>query len=280
MVAEFGYGTADVARILGLSSAQIRMLVQQGHVTPRRDRKGGFRFSLPDLVVLRTAKALRSQVSAQRLHRALRRLRQQLPAGRALSSVAIGIDGAQVVVRDGERAWEAATGQGLLGFAVGELAQQVAPIARRTLAARSVPGQLTADDWYELGCDLEAASDGEARNAYQRALALAPDHAAAHINLGRLQHEAGDAAAAVAHYRAALHSDGRNATAAFNLGVALEDLGQPAEAERAYQDALALDPASADAHFNLARLCEQRGDKPGAVRHLREYQRLARQAGS
>jgi tetratricopeptide (TPR) repeat protein len=278
-VVETGYATAEVARILGLSPAQIRALVHQGHVAARVDSRGGWRFSLQDLVILRTAKALRAHISSRRMHRTLRQLRRQLPDGRALSSVEIDVEGEQVVVRDGESAWEPETGQGLLRFSVAELAQQVAPIARRQVrAAAQGRGELSADEWYDLGCDLEAAGDAEARTAYQRALVLDPRHVDACINLGRLVHEAGDAGAAVGHYRAALAADGRSAIAAFNLGVALQDLGEADAAAKAYEVALRLDPRNADAHFNLARLCERRGDKPGAVRHLREYQKLERQA--
>ena len=52
--------------------------------------------------------------------------------------------------------------------------------------------------------------------------------------MGRLLHEAGDAAAAAAQYRSALASRPEDATAEFNLGVALDDLGQTDDAIAAY----------------------------------------------
>ena len=71
-------------------------------------------------------------------------------------------------------------------------------------AAREQAESLDADDWYRLGCDLEPCDVDQALDAYRRALALAPDHADVHMNLGRLLHEAGRLEEAEAHYRQAL----------------------------------------------------------------------------
>jgi tetratricopeptide (TPR) repeat protein len=275
---ETGYATRDVARIAGLSESAVRALVRSGVLAPRRGARGALRFSLQDVVLLRTARGLRGRLSAQRLHRALRRLRRQLPQGRSLTGVQIGVEGDEVVVHDGETAWEPATGQLLLALDVRDVAQEVAPLARRQFRAADAGGAaLSAAQWYALGCDLEAANPREAQRAYARALELDPRHADARVNLGRLLHEAGDARAAVAHYRAVLAVDGAAATlatAAFNLGVASEDLGDLGAARAAYEQALRLDAGHADAHYNLARLLEREGKRPGAVRHLREYKRL------
>src|SRR2546430_6062200 len=48
---------------------------------------------------------------------------------------------------------------------------------------------LDADAWYDVACELEAASPDEARAAYQRAIELDPDHSDAHVNLGRMRSE-------------------------------------------------------------------------------------------
>ena len=109
-------------------------------------------------------------------------------------------------------------------------------------------------------------SSEDARDAYERALHLDPNHTDAHINLGRLLHEMRAPAAAEKHYRAALAMDPHHPIAAFNLGVALEDLGRTADAIDAYERAIAVDPQNADAHYNLAGLYEKRGDKADAVR--------------
>jgi tetratricopeptide (TPR) repeat protein len=205
----------------------------------------------------------------------LQRLREQLPEGRSLTAVRITADGERVVVRDGDAVWNPESGQALFDFAVAELAEKVAPLSIRAAEhAHRRAHEVSADDWYHLGCELEVTAAEEAKDAYERALRLDPHHADAHVNLGRLLHEDGDAAAAERHYRAAVSADARHEIAAFNLGVALEDLGRIDEAMRAYERALALDPGNADAHYNLAGIHERRGEKQAALRHLKAYRTL------
>ena len=137
-----------------------------------------------------------------------------------------------------------------------------------------LPRQRDAEGWYRLGCELDAGDPERARMAYARALALAPAHADAHLNLGCLDHEAGQLADAEAHYRAALAARAGDATAHFDLAVALEDQQRVDEAREAYLTCLADDPSYAEAHHNLARLCERAGDLAAALRHLLAYRRL------
>ena len=228
-------------------------------------------------MLLRTAKGLAaSRVPARRIRRALRLLRRQLPAGRPLSAVRISADGERVVVRDGAAAWNPESGQLQLDFAVADLASRAAPLARQAArAARIAAEPLDADEWYDLGFDLEAVDLEEARDAYRRALELDPGHADAHVNLGRLLQEGGDVAEAVAHYQRALELHPRHATAWFDLGIALEDLRRRPDAVRAYEQAIAVDPKLADAHFNLARLYEAAGKRAAALRSLSRYRLLA-----
>ena len=210
-----GYAAKDVARLLGLSPSQVRAFARSGFLQPDRGTRGEFRFSFPDLVLLRAAKGLAAaKVPQRRIERALRQLRQQLPAGRPLSAVRITADGDRVVVHDGATAWNPESGQLVLDFAVSELASRAAPLARRAAqAARDAEDELGADEWYDLGFDLEAVDVAEARDAYRRALELDPHHADAHVNLGRLLQESGEAGQAVSHYLLALEVRTRDATA-------------------------------------------------------------------
>lgn len=271
-----GYSSRDVARLLGLTVAQVRAFARDGFLTPGRAAKGELRFSFQDLVILRTAKALvAARIPTRRIHRALKRLRQELPRGRSLAELRITAEGDRIVVSDGTTAWNPESGQTHLDFAVSDLATRAAPIARRTAqAARDAEGDLDADDWYELGLELEAVEPDEARDAYRRALELDAHHADAHVNLGRILHEQGMIAEAERHYRLALGDSPEHATAAFNLGIALEDLGRPGDAIEAYRTALAADPRLADAHYNLGRLYDRAGKRAAALRHLGTYKRL------
>ena len=273
-----GYGTADVAQILGLSETQVRGYVRSGFLKPGRGPRGDYLFSFEDLVFLRTAKGLlEARIGPRRVKTALRRLRAQIPEGSRLTGLRITAEGNRVVVADGSARWQPESGQALLDFGVAELAEKVAPIAREAFREAQEDGDdLTADDWYDWGYDLEAAAPAEARDAYRRALALDPRHGDALVNLGRLLHEAGDATGAEAHYRRAVEARPEDATAVFNLGVALEDLGRIPEALSAYEKAVALEPDNADAHYNAASLYERQGRVQDALRHLKAYRAILR----
>ena len=271
-----GYTSHDVAKLLGLSLAQVRAFARDGFLTPGRGPRGELQFSFQDLVILRTAKGLvAARIATRRIRRALKRLRAQLPRGRSLAELRIAAEGDRIVVSDGEATWSPESEQTQLDFAVSELATKAAPMARRAArAAREVEDELSAADWYELGLELEVAAPGEARDAYRRALELDAHHADAHVNLGRLLHDQGLVEEAERHYRLALRETPDHATAAYDLGIALEDLGRPADAIEAYRAALVTDPHLADAHYNIARLYEKVGKKAAALRHFSAYRRL------
>ncbi len=290
MTSTAGYSTAQVATLLRLTPGRVRAFVRAGFLEPQR-RGNAYRYTFQDLVLLRTAKELtEAGIGPTRVGRALARLREQLPRGRSLSAVRITAEAGQVVARHGGEVWEPRTGQRPLpyreledfdGFEVAELAERAAPLGRRAVAEAEERQDLDAEDWFELGFELEATAVDEARTAYARALELDPTHADAHLNLGRLLHESGGEeggegalAAAEEHYRqAAVHRPG-DATAWFNLGVVLQDMERLDDALAAYERALDADPALADAHFNLAGLHSRLGDKAAAVRHLKAYRGL------
>jgi tetratricopeptide (TPR) repeat protein len=256
----------QVSEMLGLSTAQIRSYATKGFLTPDRGQRGELLFGFHDLVILRTAGELSSaHIPQRKVRRILERLREQLPDGQSLTAVRIAADGDRVVVRDGDAVWNPESGQSLFDFPVAELAEKTATFVKTD----DDPDELDADDWYQLAGELELSEPDQAVKAYERVLALDPNHADAHVNLGRLLHEQKAPAAAEKHYRAALVADPDHETAAFNLGVALEDLGRYTDAIHAYHRAIELDPGNADAHYNIAGIYERRGDKAAALRHLK-----------
>jgi tetratricopeptide (TPR) repeat protein len=277
-----GYGTREVASMLGLSAGQVRSWVRSGFLNPDRDMRGRLRFSFEDLVLLRAAQGLlAARIGPRQVRRALRRIREQLPQGRPLAGLRIAAEGGHVVVGDGVAKWQPESGQELLDFGVAELARKVAPMAKRAFReAKRDAERLTAEDWYEWGCELESAAPAEAQEAYLRALQLDSLHADAHVNLGRLLHDAGDPEAARDHYLRALETRPEDSTAAFNLGVALEDLGRLAPALAAYERAVSADPANTDAHFNAANLADRMGQPADALRHWSAYRKLSRETES
>jgi tetratricopeptide (TPR) repeat protein len=270
------YSTRDVARLLGLSEPQVRSQARAGFLTPERGPRNGYRFSFQDLVLLRTARELaQAQVPPRRIRSALQGLARQLPIGHSLSELRIIADGHRVMVRDEGTAWNPESGQLQIDFAVSDLVSRVGPLARKFVrSADPATEKLSASDWFDLGVDLESSTPEEACTAYDRALAVDPDLAEAHVNLGRLRQLAGRTAEAAEHYRRSLECGRTDPTAAFNLGTALEELDHWDEAIEAYRRALRDDPEFADAHFNLARLYEKVGRRSAAIRHLRAYQLL------
>ena len=272
------YGAEQVAGLLGLSLAQLRSYVRAGVIEPERGPDGALRFSFQDLVFLRVVKGLAtSRVPPRRVTQALRRLRQQLPDGSPLSGVRLAAEGSQVVVRERDRIWSPESGQYWFDFEAWRPGAEPVPLSPAGAGEAGEPAvELTpsAEGWYALGCEIEEGDPAEARAAYERALEIDPKHAAAHVNLGCLEHEAGRLREAERHYRAALAVRPDDATAAFDLGVALEDLGRYGEAREAYERALGAAPDCADAHYNLARVHDRLGDPSAAIRHLKAYRKL------
>lgn len=269
-----GYTTTEIAAVLGMSAAQVRSYARAGLIEPRRGARGEYRFDFRDVVLLRSAGALAQRLSARRVRRALARLKDELPRGAALTDCKIAVQGEDVVVRHDGSTWEPESGQVLLDFEVSELAAKVAPIALANARAARGEAGYSADDWYEMGVELEARAPEDARRAYEHALRIDPEHAKSCINLGRLLHHRGDMAGAAHLYLRALEQRSEDSTAFFNLGVALEDLGNATAAIRAYERAIQVDPTCADAYYNASRLYERIGDRAAALRHLRSYRGL------
>jgi tetratricopeptide (TPR) repeat protein len=264
------FSTAEVASIVHLPDSRIRSLVRAGLLAPERTEKRNLQFTFQDLLLLKTAKTLlESRIPARRIARLLASLKRQLPDEQHLSSVKIYADGRRVVAWDGRARWQPDSGQFLFNFDAKSVAS-----AAKSLAPKPAKKTLSARHWFNLAVELESTSAEEARQAYHRALELDPEMSEAHLNLGRLYHEAGRFKESEAHYRAALKHAPDEAAPYFNLGVLLEDLKRPREALRSYEEALKRDPDFADAHYNLGLLLESLGERQEAFIHLRTARKL------
>jgi tetratricopeptide (TPR) repeat protein len=306
------FSLREAAHILEVPEARLRALARAGFLASQRGPIGPLSFEFQDLLLLRTTKGLlESGVPMRRIRRIWASLREQLAADLPLTSITIHTDGEEVVASDGDARWRPDTGQFLLNFEASEIAERAADTARlarvRTVpgadrlspadgaagpdagregragivggpdAARSDGAQdlgLTAQQWYEAGCELEGSSPERAIESYQRALELDPGVADAHVNLGRQLHLAGERGRAEPHYREAVRLDPDDPTPHFNLGVLLEELGRREEAVHAYRQAILRDPDFADAHCNLGLLLESLGRRQEAVRHLMAARKL------
>src|SRR5262249_500421 len=233
------FSTGEVAKILNLPDRRIRSFVRAGFVAPGRGEKKSLRFTFQDVLFLKTAKGLLdSRVPPKRIVSMLSSLKRQLPNVKHLSSLKIYADGRRVVAWDGKARWQPDSGQFLFNFGARSVAQKV-----KLSPAPSKPDgkKLTAEHWFKLGTELESSSTNEAQQAYHMALALDPKRTDAHLNLGKLYHDAHDFPKAEAHYRAAAESDPEDPAPHFNLGVLMEDFKRPQDAARAYREALKLE---------------------------------------
>jgi predicted O-linked N-acetylglucosamine transferase (SPINDLY family) len=150
---------------------------------------------------------------------------------------------------------------------------------------------------------LDAAAWGDAAKCYEQALALNPQLAAAHGNLGfalmqlrqheraskhlqaaldidpglynaryvlaTLAHQVGDVAAAIAQCRNAVAAKPDFAEAWHYLGDLLLEQNDRAGAFQAYSRALELNPASTETLTNMAGLMAHSGDRRGAIAQYR-----------
>ena len=264
------FSKSEVAKILNLSDRRIRTFLRAGFLSPSRDETKSPQFTFQDLLFLKTAKSLlTSRVPERRVLRILSSLKRQLPDEQHLSSVKIYADGRRVVVWDGRTRWQPDSGQFLFNFDARSVI-----VAARLSPSKRAKQSLGADYWFKLGAELEPTSAEEAQLAYRRALEIDPKMADAHLNLGKLYHDAGKWDEAETHYRAAVRLSPRDAAPYFNLGVLHEDLKRPREAVGCYNEALNRDPDFADAHYNLGLLLENLGNKKEAFTHLRAARKL------
>jgi tetratricopeptide (TPR) repeat protein len=287
------YDTKDLERLFGLPASAVRALARAGNIQPVR-RSGRLHYSFHDLVVLRTASALRAaKISSQRINKTLQELRSALPEGSALNKISLTALGNRIAIREGQSLRESESGQYALALEIVEEKGRLHVISRQDAApalegAAGIAGGLAADaaeaaagdsaefaDFadrhYAKALDLEDTNPQAAQKAYESCLKADPDHLEARINLGRLLHLAGRLTDAERVYRVGAKAD---PFIAFNLAVVLEDLEREPDAIIAYREALALDPQFADAHFNLARLYERAKDTKASLRHLLAYRRM------
>jgi tetratricopeptide (TPR) repeat protein len=280
------YDTKDLERLFGLPASVVRALARAGNIQPVR-RSGRLHYSFHDLVVLRTASALRAaKISSQRINKTLQELRSALPEGSALNKISLTALGNRIAIREGQTLRESESGQYALALEIVEEKGRLHVISRqdatpdkpasagRLSATAAAVGELAADSadgHYARALDLEDSNPRAAQKAYELCLKADPNHLEARINLGRLLHLAGRLAEAERVYRVGAKAD---PFIAFNLAVVLEDLEREPDAILAYREALALDPQFADAHFNLARLYERAQDPKASLRHLLAYRRM------
>jgi tetratricopeptide (TPR) repeat protein len=269
------YSLAETARILQISPARLRYWERTELVHPsvRSGKEPAFGFR--DLVSLRRlVELLANGVPLSRIRRSVAWVRERVPE---LSEPLGAL-----------RPWPLAPGRLVLALAEtlvepdGQLVLDFRPGDGPGEPVRRLPCPLpagvedhpsTALAWFERGCMLDAEPETaeEAAKAYRCALALEPDFADAHCNLGTIQYNRGERDEARRHYAAALLADPGHSEANFNFASLLEEEGRHETALRHYKRALDTDPFFAEARLSLALLYEKLELPRSAREHWRRY---------
>lgn len=271
------YSSSDLRRILHVTDAELRTCLRAASLPISTAKKQLPSYSFRQLVVLRTTKGLSDAgVPVRRIRKVLASLQRQLGDARSMASVKVYASGRGVIVWDGTNRWQPDSGQYVLNFEARPPASATPLTPRsRTRISRTESALL----WCSRGEELQDHAPDAACKAYEEAVRLDPSLAEAHVNVGRLYHEAGRLGDAESSYRSAITHSPDLAVAHFNLGVVLEDQGQDTRAITAYQQALQLDALFHMAHCHLAELYERLGRAKDALRHYAAARRCRAQPG-
>jgi tetratricopeptide (TPR) repeat protein len=122
--------------------------------------------------------------------------------------------------------------------------------------------------WTNLGHTARAARPPDraaAAEAYRKALALAPNVADTHYNVGQIAVDEDRYDDAIAEFRRAIELEPRYADAYDMIGFCLRQLHRPDEAAEYFRKAIELDPRHWKAIYNLARVQKDQGDLAAAA---------------
>ncbi len=276
------FSVAETARIVGVPEHRLRYWAQTGFVVPSRRDGGRPGYAFRDLVAVKVAKALLDAgLPLQRVRRSLDALRAGLPDDfDMLARVRVRCDHDRVIVQDRDLVFEPITGQLLLDFDVGTLEEQAATLLELSSPRGSQEIQRTAYGWFLMACEHERAWDGQdgsqesfraAKHAYERALELDPEFAAAWTNLGGLVARVGDINAARDHFDEALRCDPEQPEAQANLAELALRSGDFEVAIAGYRQLLRSSPDYLDGDYGLARALLAVGGKAQALAHLERF---------
>ena len=107
-------------------------------------------------------------------------------------------------------------------------------------------------EWFKKGYHASLAENyDEAIAYYKKAIAINPNYADAHANLGANYMQQGKFDEAISNLKEAIKIDPTNAGAHFNLGLVYDKEGKMDEAISEYEKAIDIDPCFAKAYQNL-----------------------------
>jgi len=274
-----GYSLGEAARILNVSPARLRSWERTTQVVALGGCGAQTALGFKDLVSLRAVRDLvASGVPLRRIRRSLALVRERMPeVEHPAGALRVrGQDSPWVVVRHDGALYEP-DGQMLLDFdGPAEPGDAHVPtvLADRSEARAHLLDR--AAEWFERGCklDSERATFADAIDAYERALAIDPDFADAHCNLGSVYYSQDRRARARECFERAIACNPHHLEAHLNLATLMDEAGQQQSALVHYRRALAIDALYADTHVSLALLYEKLGLRRRGREHWRRYLQL------
>lgn len=154
----------------------------------------------------------------------------------------------------------------LLALAAWQQEQKDLPAAASSLAAAAARDSTESRIPFQEGLvALRRDLPAEAVAHFQRAVALAPDAGAYHLNLGIARYRAGDLAGAVPDFRRAVELDPGRAGTRLLLAQVLAATGELAVAEKEYQTILDQEPDNAKALRGKGFCLIRKADYPAAA---------------
>lgn len=130
--------------------------------------------------------------------------------------------------------------------------------------------EIRAEGYYNRGVELDhLGRPAEAALAYEHAVRLKPDYAAAYTNMGIALVNLGRWDEAMRAYRVAIREQPEFADAYYNFGLALAGVRRWVEALEAFREAARLNPADAAALYNMGFTLNVLGRHAEAVQAYR-----------
>ncbi|MEM6470984.1 MAG: tetratricopeptide repeat protein [Planctomycetota bacterium] len=252
-----------LSSMLDVSANRLRRWLRDGLIRPLNAESEIPLFDFHEVALIKQIdQRLREGATVQEIRRGIesarRRLPEEFPFAQHLSRI---IADGTVLIRVGERLMDQ-TGQHFFDFQAAD-----DPVATdQTL--RSVDVDVLCDRAMELEDDK---CFEEAESLYREAIALNPDLAVLHFDLGNVLFELGKSDEAIGCFEKATRLDPEFASAWHNLGSVHAHQARWRESERALRQSLRLNPDYVDTHQTLAEVLIRSGREHEARTHQDIY---------